>query len=178
MSVAVETADNAHLLTVTAAVAVCRALDIDVGIKWVNDIIYKDKKVGGILVEMCGNNRLRRESHDRADGDFNPNGSFAVVGIGLNIHTKEFPPDLPHAGSLPVVVEPRVIRDKLLELCDNFDKSAIIDEYRRKSILLGKTINSPFAATVLDIGRDGELIVRDEYGKIQNITYGEVRICV
>jgi len=164
--------DSPALLTVAAGVAVTRALEdalsIETGIKWVNDIIYKGKKVGGILAETYG--------------------GFAVVGIGLNLRTESLSPELPEAGSLLDVageLKPyelaEVVRDRLLELCDNFDKPAVIGEYRRKSVLLGKPVtvfagDNSCDAVAVGIGADGELIISLPDGTRQALTYGEVRV--
>ena len=64
------------LLTAEAAVAVYKAVlrttGISLGIKWVNDLYYNEKKVCGILTEAVT---------DFESGDID----FAVVGIGLNL---------------------------------------------------------------------------------------------
>jgi BirA family biotin operon repressor/biotin-[acetyl-CoA-carboxylase] ligase len=73
------------ILTVLAAVAVCRGLEssagIDVAIKWPNDLVLHKKKLGGILIE----NRVEKEHI-----------AEAVIGIGININIdkKEFPVDI------------------------------------------------------------------------------------
>ncbi|MBO4694547.1 MAG: biotin--[acetyl-CoA-carboxylase] ligase [Clostridia bacterium] len=77
------------LITPICAVAVCEAINeygIDASIKWVNDIIVKDKKVCGILVETIISD--------------NP---AIVIGIGLNLFPpkKGFPEDIKDkAGSI------------------------------------------------------------------------------
>ena len=56
------------------------------GLKWPNDILLNDKKLGGVLIEIV---RAR-------DGN-----SVALVGIGINLAMREFPPDVaPLATSL------------------------------------------------------------------------------
>lgn len=68
------------LLTAEAAVAVYKAVlrttGISLGIKWVNDLYYNEKKVCGILTEAVT---------DFESGDID----FAVVGIGLNLYEAE-----------------------------------------------------------------------------------------
>lgn len=54
-------------------------------IKWPNDIMIDDKKVAGILIE----NSFRSAAINSS-----------IVGIGINVLQKEFPKELPHAGSL------------------------------------------------------------------------------
>ena len=86
------TADCAPGLTAVAAVAVCRAIEKVCGrapgIKWINDLYLRGKKICGILCESSVK-----------DGRVN----YAVLGIGLNVTTRaeEFPEELREtAGSL------------------------------------------------------------------------------
>lgn len=62
-------------LSLAVAVAVCRALEEsgveDVGLKWPNDLLFQNRKLGGILLEMSGD----------TDGICK-----VVVGIGLNVN--------------------------------------------------------------------------------------------
>ena len=63
-------------LPLAAAVAVCEALPLPAAIKWPNDIWIGRRKVAGILVEG------------------RPQEGWAVLGIGLNVATEDFPPEL------------------------------------------------------------------------------------
>lgn len=60
-------------LSLVAGLAVVRALEncgaADITLKWPNDILHRDAKLGGILVELQGE----------------PRSSLAVIGIGLNL---------------------------------------------------------------------------------------------
>ncbi|KGO88944.1 biotin--[acetyl-CoA-carboxylase] ligase [Flavobacterium suncheonense] len=75
-------------LNVAVAVSIAEALKLfsipDLAIKWPNDILAENRKIGGILIE----NILK------SDGEI-----FSIVGIGLNVNQVEFT-DLPKAGSL------------------------------------------------------------------------------
>ncbi len=63
-------------LPLSAAVAVCEALPVECAIKWPNDIWIDGRKLAGILVEG------------------RPQEGWAVLGIGLNVATETFPPEL------------------------------------------------------------------------------------
>ena len=64
-------------LPLAAAVAVCEALPgLDARIKWPNDVWVEGRKLAGILVEG------------------RPQEGWAVLGIGLNVSTEEFPGEL------------------------------------------------------------------------------------
>jgi BirA family biotin operon repressor/biotin-[acetyl-CoA-carboxylase] ligase len=68
---------DAHLLTLVAAAAACEGIEtqtkIPVQIKWPNDLFVNNKKVGGILMEVAG-------EQDEID--------WVVVGIGINVNTE------------------------------------------------------------------------------------------
>lgn len=70
------------LVTLMAAVAVFDALAglyrLQPDIKWANDVHVNDKKICGILAEMCETKR----------------GLAIVLGIGINLKSSNFPPDL------------------------------------------------------------------------------------
>ena len=63
-------------LPLAAAVAVSEAVPLETRIKWPNDVWIDGRKVAGILVEG------------------RPQEGWAVLGIGLNVTTEEFPPEL------------------------------------------------------------------------------------
>jgi BirA family biotin operon repressor/biotin-[acetyl-CoA-carboxylase] ligase len=82
------------LLTIAAGIAVADAIrnvcDLKVGLKWVNDIIYDRRKVGGILAEMpaSGNSSTAAKLLPQA----------VIVGIGINVNLKQedIPEELMH----------------------------------------------------------------------------------
>ena len=82
-------------LTPMAAVAVSEAIEelygLETGIKWPNDVLIGRKKVCGILTEM-------EPADDRV--------RYVIVGIGVNVHQREFPPEIAHmATSLDLALE-------------------------------------------------------------------------
>jgi BirA family biotin operon repressor/biotin-[acetyl-CoA-carboxylase] ligase len=89
-------------LNVAVAVSVAEALNAlhlpEVCIKWPNDILAGNKKLGGILIENSIKN----------DGEI-----FSVVGIGLNVNQKDFD-ELPKATSLAVVAGRDFDKEQLL----------------------------------------------------------------
>ncbi|MEO7675021.1 MAG: biotin--[acetyl-CoA-carboxylase] ligase [Pyrinomonadaceae bacterium] len=69
------------LITLMAGVAVhdtLAELGLKPDIKWVNDILINDKKIAGILAETAETSK----------------GLAVVVGIGINIRTSNFPPEI------------------------------------------------------------------------------------
>lgn len=74
---------DTSLMTMTAAVSVNRTLSgytDDSGIKWVNDVYIGRRKVCGILTEAV----IEENGHMSA----------LILGIGININTRSFPPEI------------------------------------------------------------------------------------
>ena len=69
-----------ELLPLAAAVAACEAAEasapVQCRVKWPNDVWVDGRKLAGILIEG------------------RPQEGWAVLGIGLNVTTPEFPPEL------------------------------------------------------------------------------------
>jgi len=124
------------MATVSAAVAVCRAIEAlteaDVRIKWVNDVFVRQRKAVGILVEAIT---------DFAQGVT----EAMIVGIGVNLRTETFPEELRSiAGSLnsPCSRNALIARiaSELLALTDEPDYALVMEEYRRRSLVLGREV--------------------------------------
>ena len=168
--------ESIGLITTYSAVAVARAIEknapLSVGIKWVNDLYANGKKLCGIL----------------AEGGFNDLGGYAVVGIGVNLYNK-LPRELQDiATSIFLESGLKIDKDKLAEdILEEFgdiesiDFTENLDEYRHRSVILGKNINiiphksSTYTAKAVEIDDDGSLIVIKD-GKREKIFSGEVSI--
>ncbi|MDR0854559.1 MAG: biotin--[acetyl-CoA-carboxylase] ligase [Clostridiales Family XIII bacterium] len=175
-------ADGVQLLTVAAAVAVCRALDkVDIEgaqIKWVNDIIIDERKICGILAETVS-----------ATG--NPDDKFAVLGIGVNVNVDEekIPAELVSiAGGISMSEEKRVqlihaIIDEVTGECYEAPVDTLLEEYRRRSMLINRAVTvhnlatkEKTPATAISIADDGGLKVRYEDGTTEILNSGEVSV--
>ncbi len=171
-----ETEHMTVLCAVAAARAVNSALGIDVGIKWVNDLYYRGKKVCGILAESALN--------DQGAPD------YVICGVGFNVFPPEegFPQEIASlAGALCDTFDPTARTRLAAAFLKEFswammeDFSSLMEEYRRRSVLIGKSVVSlsggfSGTATVLGIDIDGRLMVRLENGKILGLSSGEVRV--
>jgi len=83
-----------------AAEAIRAAAGLTADLRWPNDLLIGEEKAGGILAE----------AHAEANGAV-----FAVVGVGINVHQREFPPGLSTAAtSLDLAAGRRVSRSALL----------------------------------------------------------------
>lgn len=169
-------------LTMTAAVAVNEALSDyskDTGIKWVNDIFMGGKKVCGILTEAVFE-----------EGKSNP--SAVLIGIGINVNTKDFPPELKNtASSMALNIHENLdlneVLVKVLERLKNklgllaFDKSEITKEYEKHLLFKNeevKIINSKkiITGTLLGINESGYLRIFNKDSGAEEIIYtGELK---
>ncbi len=172
--------EDSLLITTSTAVAVAKAIEaiakVKASIKWVNDIFIGEKKVCGILTEASLN--------------FESGGlEYAVVGIGINIETQSFPKEIMKtAGSLfqdkpgdfPVtsmlVAE---VLNNLAESMNSLTDKKYLEEYRKRSFLLGKEIlvfkgKETTLAKAIDIDEKARLVVEYADHSIEALISGEV----
>ena len=177
------TADCAVSLTAVAAVAVCRAVEKvcgrTPGIKWINDLYMRGRKICGILCESSVRD-------GRVD--------YAVLGIGLNVTTRleDFPEELREtAGSLYTQTGFKFERGKLIsaiiaELCSLYGvwlegPSVCHAEYKRRCIVLDRqitvtTLEGEFDAVAENICADYGLVLRLPDGRRKTVRSGEVKL--
>lgn len=170
-----ELADTVRMTT-AAAVAVASAIEelccIEVGIKWVNDVYFGGRKICGILCEsfVCGGGKR-----------------YAVVGIGINLYTEEFPDEIkgraaslfPHEGIRNALAA--AIARKLFEFWEAPEDERIIEYYRVHSIVLGKRViftegGVEREGTALSVDGFGALRVRTDEGEERMLTGGEISL--
>ena len=118
---------NLHKLPLIIGVSVCEALkefNFKLKLKWPNDIILNDKKIGGILCELKKINNVKT----------------IVVGIGMNINEKadDFPDNLrKKAISLSMVSNITYQRERVLaKILNHFEKN--LDLLKEKNLELFK----------------------------------------
>jgi len=162
---------HSHMLTVMASVAVAESLrgetTVAARIRWPNDIVVRERKVAGILVE----------------GRALASGAAFVLGIGINVNTRleELPRGVSRiATSLTAEAGRRVSRVALArallrsierwyrELCSG-DVARIADHWRYMSSTLGQRVllierGREYRGTVLDLSVEHGLIVRLDSG--------------
>lgn len=82
--------------------------DVNIRIKWPNDIYVQKKKIAGILVS----NIISGNSFE-----------FSIIGIGLNVNESEFPEWIPNPVSMSQISGKKFDRDSLLlKITDSIDK--------------------------------------------------------
>lgn len=170
-------------LTCAVGTAMCDALEeaagVRPGIKWTNDLVCEKRKLSGILVELLNDTQGKL---------------CVIIGIGVNCcqQLTDFPEELlDRAGSLAMVTGRRIDRPKvaaaMMEALANMDrnlltgKEAMLEQYRRDCVTLGQKISVVRGdeirhGTALDIGDDGDLIVRFDDGHTEAVSSGEVSI--
>lgn len=161
------------LRSVVAAHLSGRPGSLPVTVKWPNDVLVGDRKVGGILVET------------RADNA----GSFGLaVGVGLNVFTQAFPEELPDATSLALEgVSPEKLSLELLaaQLLFELEKRAalllkggfspLVQEMNEFDYLAGKWIEVGDAKGIArGVGARGQLLIEQEDGSRSEVISGSV----
>ncbi len=174
-------ADSAKITTY-AATRVIRAIDRFVGeksskpmIKWVNDIYIENKKISGILTEG--------EAGD--DGIL----SYAIIGIGINLKRGALSEQLSDiAASLEdfgIDIEGEelfaALTDEIFSEIDNLCAESTMNEYRNRSMLIGRdiimsTYSEKEKIKVTDISDDGALVGINECGEVKKYLSGDARV--
>jgi BirA family biotin operon repressor/biotin-[acetyl-CoA-carboxylase] ligase len=154
-----------EVLPLTAAVAICDALPVEARIKWPNDVWIERRKVAGILVEG------------------RPQEGWAVLGIGVNVGTVEFPAELADtATSLRLAglsVEVETVLADVLRALDGWlgaPPARVLEAWRSRDALLGERVRwSDGEGIAGGIDDSGALVVQTSNDRI-TLDAGEVHL--
>lgn len=172
------------LLTLMSAVASASAIrefaEINAAIKWPNDIMVMDKKVGGILTEV------------KSEGG---NIIFVVIGIGINVNISlnKLPEDIRAVTtSLKIEKGQSIDRAEFLgfilgkleywyKIFLKGNKRVLIDEWLMLNSTIGRSVRVQLSDGVISgiaegIDSEGSLIIRLPSGDIKKVYAGEVTI--
>lgn len=167
-------------LMLATTIGLCRTLErlaaprtLGVTLRWPNDLMIDGRKLGGILVEQFAHAGSRQAA--------------AVIGVGLNVHLTavDMTGDLSelreqitsldlcgvHVDRLAVLAAAVAELDQTLQ---RIDDESHVDEWRRRSVLLGKPVTllhdgKRITGDVVDLSpRDG-LIVRTRGGTLLHL---------
>lgn len=158
-----------------AGLALSRAVEQTTGvvtqIRWPNDVIAGDKKLGGILCE-------------------GRNGAVAV-GIGLNLNQELLPEDLPDAVSLRMATGKEwdkfcLLENFLREMFASIEQAGkggsakvLADIKQRSSILHHRvevrTLLRKHVGTLIDLDVEGRIVLRTDSGRLVVLDAGDVR---
>ncbi len=185
--------DKLPLITIWVAVAVARSLksvyNIEVSIKWVNDLFFNNKKLGGILTESVLLSKQQKVEK-------------LIIGIGLN--TEKVADEISDiATSIEEITKnsnqdnTQLKNNLISEILNNFEEiylsclesskseekiKSLITEYKSKLFFLNKEITvvgqEVFTAKAVDLNEKGELIVENSKGELITLNSGEISIKV
>ena len=174
--------EKAPMLTLLMAYSVAKALqkkNINIEIKWPNDLVLSKKKICGILTEM-----------NLAEGQVED----VIVGVGLNVNTMRFSEELDDkATSLTIELGRKLECGELLgwileefeeryhQFLEVQDLSFLQEDYngmlinRNREVLVLEPGNE-YQAEALGINELGELLVKKTDGRIEAVFAGEVSV--
>ena len=163
-----------HPVAIYAGVGIRKAIlqtfGVSVAFKWVNDLIYRDGKVGGILCE---------KKTDRSGK------LWTLIGAGINVFS-----DVENSEFSRVARSLKIENADLdlfliacvREILDALEKpwEDVLAEYRNHMMLIGKTIefeceNKMRLGRVLSVESDGALLVECDGGSLR-LSCGEVSL--
>jgi len=172
---------GAPILTLLCAVSICEAIKevtgLDARIKWPNDILIHNKKLGGILTE------LNAEMDEI---------NFMIIGIGLNVNNDK---KTLASGATSLKGEKRefINRISLLQeilrkieanylLLESKHAEPIIEKWRQHNITLNRRVKvycqkEHIEGEAVDIDSDGGLLVRKDSGILEKVMAGDVVHC-
>ena len=173
----------ASMLTLVMAVSVAETLnqlyELEVKIKWPNDVLINGKKVCGILTELCNY----------------PDGTYSVViGVGVNVNQKEFPEEIADMATSVLLEKGDGCSrsDIILGIMEYFeyyyglfadskDLSCLVDLYDGYLINKNRQVRvldpaGEYEGTAKGINDRGELIVELEDKRITTVYSGEVSV--
>jgi len=175
-------AGNSFYLSMAACLAAKKFLEsscMDVKIKWPNDLLVSGKKAGGILIENILEKQIIRSS---------------VIGIGINLNQREFPPDIPNVSS--VFINSGKISDieqsvhSLYSEMTGYLKKLDMkhyDELRQSYLqsLFGLDLqlnfrdsNGEFEGTILGVEETGEILIKTKAEQQRRYSFKEVEMII
>ena len=147
-----------------------RLFDVNVSVKWPNDLLLNQKKIVGLLSEM------------ETRGDMV---EFLNIGIGINVNNQP-QKDEPKAISLKDVLDKNLSRRLILETfledfkhqIQKIDCPKIIEQWKKQTSTIGSNVRIETSTDfhegiAVDVDETGALIIEDKKGKTKKIIYGD-----
>lgn len=164
-------------LTTLAALAVCKAIEftsaLKPAIKWPNDVLVHGRKCAGILAETF------------AGGS----SAFMVLGIGINVNTTAYPPELRDtATSLKLILQRHLDRNTLaIALLKQLDLQLMrweagfadaVKEVAERSWVIGRAVTArmdgqPVKGVASSLNDEGHLVLIQDDGRTATLTSAE-----
>jgi BirA family biotin operon repressor/biotin-[acetyl-CoA-carboxylase] ligase len=175
---------DATLITIMTAVGCAiglrRATGLDVKIKWPNDLMVSDRKLGGILTEM-------KTASERI--------IFAILGLGINVNVDidSFPDDVRETATsikietgasysrTEIIVEILNEIDRWYRILKEMGRETILSEWQCLTSTLGREVKvtvgkETFPGFAESIDDEGRLILRLQSGVLKRISAGDLTI--
>ena len=147
-----------------------RLFDLDISVKWPNDLLLGGQKLAGMLSEM----------ETQADMV-----KFLTIGIGINVNNNPASNEFT-ATSLKNALNQRVSRKQILteflyefkNRIQKIDCPAIINLWKEQTSTIGnlvriETIDRTYEGKAVDVDETGALIIEDDQKKSRKIIYGD-----
>lgn len=160
-------------LSLIAAYAIfnsLKKLDLNVKIKWPNDIYVGDEKICGILIETILSDEIT-----------------AIIGFGVNTNIKKFPSDI-KATSISIIKEAEVdnlslaqdIKKEMINAYENVDFLDVVKVNRENSYLIGKEVmlnyyGDGLKGVIIDLLDSGNILLDTGVQKME-IFSGEINL--
>jgi BirA family transcriptional regulator, biotin operon repressor / biotin---[acetyl-CoA-carboxylase] ligase len=163
-----------EVISLRVGLAIARSLEpvvsAPVCLKWPNDLMLGDRKVGGILCEARWQGAAL---------------GWVAVGVGLNLRNqvpaelralavslREYRPDIREED----VLEPIVAALRTIDLQAERLSPTELDQFATRSWLSGREIREPLSGTVSGLGDDGTLRVRTVEGAQVSLRNGSIEL--
>ena len=170
---------RAQGLSLGVGVAVVRALEFTgasgIGLKWPNDVVWRDRKLGGILIE----------------GSVSGRDWVVVIGVGINVHPGAAPdlrPPRVHLAAIPRadISRNRLAASLIAEIsaeCARYEARGAgpaIEEWRRLDAMRGRAVRvhrpgGEVAGIARGVDEAGELLV-EVNGGLERFVSAEVSL--
>ena len=165
-------------LSLLTALAVAQAIEretgLDARIKWPNDIVIAGRKVCGLLLEMTADENA---VHD------------VVAGVGINVHQREFDPEIENTASSLDLLSGRTLSRAALvraflrafEAAMALSHEEMMAAYAARSATLGSrvqvlSLTETFTGEAVGVTESGSLLVRDAAGSVREVLAADVSV--
>jgi BirA family transcriptional regulator, biotin operon repressor / biotin---[acetyl-CoA-carboxylase] ligase len=164
----------AYLYNFAASLSLSKAMEtlfnIDVRVKWPNDLLWKDRKLVGLLSEIETQADMIR---------------FLLVGIGINVNNNPASASF-NAISLRQILGHRVPRKQILKAflkeflfqTRDMEPAKIMHAWKNRTATIGsrvrvETHKQTIQGLAMDVDDTGTLLLKDDHGQVHKIIYGD-----
>lgn len=163
--------------TALSALCMCEAIESIYGfspsIKWLNDIYFHHKKLGGILCE----GKLQQEHFDSL-----------IIGIGINVHSSIYPEEIHSIACavedfVPFKNSRNILITRFLESFYEYytNHRPFLQSYKKHLAYVNQEVKilhpqKKYKGTILGVDDSFRLIIKKEDGSIDHLSSGEISI--